>query len=93
MTGADIGADEAAAIGMIHLCFEDETFAAQTQALAARLAQLPPAGHRLTRGALVTGRHGSLEAQLQLEARLQAERVLSDDFRAAMAAFAARREG
>ncbi|TDP60419.1 enoyl-CoA hydratase/isomerase family protein [Roseateles toxinivorans] len=92
MTGADIGADEAAAIGMIHRCFDDETFAAQTQALAAQLAQLPSAGHRLTRGALATGRHSCLEAQMQHEARLQAERVLSDDFRAAMAAFAARRK-
>jgi 2-(1,2-epoxy-1,2-dihydrophenyl)acetyl-CoA isomerase len=91
LSGADIGAEEAAAIGMIHRCFDDETFAAQTQALAAQLAQLPPAGHRLTRGALASGSHASLEAQMQLEARLQADRVLSDDFKAAMAAFAARR--
>jgi 2-(1,2-epoxy-1,2-dihydrophenyl)acetyl-CoA isomerase len=92
MSGADIGADEAAAIGMIHRCFDDESFAAQTRALAQQLAQLPSAGHRLTRGALASGRHASLEAQMQHEARLQAERVLSDDFKAAMAAFAARRK-
>ncbi|MBC7941625.1 MAG: enoyl-CoA hydratase/isomerase family protein [Chitinophagaceae bacterium] len=92
ITGADIGAEEAAAMGMIHRCFDDETFAVQTQALAEQLARLPAAGPRLTRGALAAGRHNSLEAQMQHEASLQAERVLSDDFRAAMAAFAARRK-
>jgi 2-(1,2-epoxy-1,2-dihydrophenyl)acetyl-CoA isomerase len=92
MTGADIGAEEAAAIGMIHRCFDDDSFAAQTQALAQQLARLPPVGHRLTRGAVALGRQSSLETQMQHEASLQAERVLSEDFRAAMAAFAARRK-
>jgi 2-(1,2-epoxy-1,2-dihydrophenyl)acetyl-CoA isomerase len=92
MTGADVGAEEAAAMGMIHRCIDDEAFAAETQALAERLSKLPPATHRLTRQAIVLGRTNTLEAQMAHEAQLQAERVLSDDFRAAMAAFAARRK-
>jgi len=92
MTGADVSAEEAAAIGMIHRCFDDEDFAPQTQGLAERLAKLPTEAHRLTRAALVVGRQNSLQAQIQHEARVQAERVLSNDFRAAMATFAARRK-
>ena len=92
MTGADVSAEEAAMMGMIHQCIGDETFVAETRTLAERLARLPPGTHRLTRQAIVAGRLNTLQAQMEHEARLQAGRVLSDDFRAAMAAFAARRK-
>jgi 2-(1,2-epoxy-1,2-dihydrophenyl)acetyl-CoA isomerase len=92
MIGSDVSATEAEAIGMIHRCIDDEAFTTETQALAERLAKLPPGAHQLTRQAIVLGRTNNLEAQMEYEARLQAERVLSDDFRDAMAAFAARRK-
>jgi 2-(1,2-epoxy-1,2-dihydrophenyl)acetyl-CoA isomerase len=92
MTGADVSAEEAATMGMIHQCIDDETFVAETRTLAERLARLPPGSHRLTRQAIVAGRLNTLQAQMEHEARLQARRVLSDEFRAAMAAFAARRK-
>jgi enoyl-CoA hydratase/carnithine racemase len=92
MTGADVSAEEAAAMGMIHQCVDDDTFVAETRILAERLARLPPGTHRLTRQAIVAGRLNTLHAQMEHEARLQAGRVLSDEFRAAMAAFAARRK-
>jgi 2-(1,2-epoxy-1,2-dihydrophenyl)acetyl-CoA isomerase len=92
MTGADVSAEEAAAMGMIHRCVDDDTFVAETRTLAERLARLPPGMHRLTRQAIVAGRLNTLHAQMEHEARLQAGRVLSDEFRAAMAAFAARRK-
>lgn len=92
MTGADVSAEEAATMGMIHRCVDDDTFADETRTLAQRLGSLPPGTHRLTRQAIVAGRLNPLQTQMELEARLQAGRVLSDEFRAAMAAFAARRK-
>jgi 2-(1,2-epoxy-1,2-dihydrophenyl)acetyl-CoA isomerase len=79
-------------MGMIHRCVDDDTFTAETRTLAQRLGSLPPSTHRLTRQAIVAGRLNPLQTQMELEARLQAGRVLSDEFRAAMAAFAARRK-
>ncbi len=92
MTGADVSAEEAAAMGMVHQCIDDDTFVAETRTLAERLARLPQGTHRLTRQAIVAGRLNTLQVQMEHEARLQAARVLSDEFRAAMAAFAARRK-
>ena len=92
MTGADISAEEAAAMGMIHQWVDDDTFAAETRTLAKRLGGLPQGTHQLTRQAIVAGRLNPLQTQMELEAQLQAGRVLSDEFRAAMAAFAARRK-
>lgn len=92
MTGADLSAEDAATMGMIHRCVDDDAFAAETRTLAVRLASLPPGTHRLTREAIVAGRLNTLQVQMEHEARLQAGRVLSDEFRAAMAAFAARRK-
>lgn len=92
MTGADVSAEDAAAMGMVHQCIDDDSFVAETRTLAERLAQLPQGTHRLTRQAIVAGRLNTLQAQMEHEARLQAARVLSDEFRAAMAAFAARRK-
>ena len=92
MMGSDVSATEAEAIGMIHRCIDDEAFTTETQALAERLAKLPPGAHRPTRQAIILGRTNNLEAQIACEARLQSERVLSHEFRDAMAAFAARRK-
>lgn len=92
MGGADIGAREAAAAGMIHACLEDADFEAGVRALAERYARLPGASFVLLRQALVAGRTNGLAEQLALEAHVQAGRVTSDEFRAAAAAFAARRK-
>jgi 2-(1,2-epoxy-1,2-dihydrophenyl)acetyl-CoA isomerase len=92
MTGADISAEEAAAMGMVHQCIDDDTFVAESRTLAERLARLPQGTHRLTRQAIVAGRLNTLQVQMEHEARLQVGRVLSDEFRAAMAAFVARRK-
>lgn len=92
MGGADIGAREAAAIGMIHACFEDADFEYSVRTLAARYARLPGASFALLRQVLVAGRTNGLPEQLALEAHVQAGRVTSDEFRAAAAAFAARRK-
>lgn len=92
MGGADIGAREAAATGMIHACLEDADFEPGVHTLAARYARLPGASFALARQAIVAGRSNDLASQLRLEAKLQAGRVTSDEFRAAAAAFAARRK-
>lgn len=92
MSAADIGAEEAAAAGMIHRAVDDESLESETAQLAGRLAALPAASHRLVREAIVAGRSNSLARQIEHEAHIQAGRVLSDEFRAALAAFEARRK-
>ncbi len=92
MSGADVGAEEAASAGMIYRAFDDADLDHETLALARRLAALPSGAHRLTRASIAAGHHNSAEAQLLLEAGQQASRVTSDDFRHALAAFAARRK-
>lgn len=93
MAGAQLSADEAASAGMIYRAIDDADFDHETLALARRLAALPSGAHRLTRASIVAGRENSAEAQLRLEAAQQASRVTSDEFRTALAAFAARRKG
>ena len=92
MSAAAIGAEEAASTGMIYRAVDDASFAAETQALARRLAALPPASHRLVREAILAGHSNSLPQQIEYEAGVQAQCVLGEDFRAALAAFSARRK-
>jgi 2-(1,2-epoxy-1,2-dihydrophenyl)acetyl-CoA isomerase len=76
---------------MIFQTADDLTFEDEVMKMAHRLAKLPPASFALTRKAMSEALLQALPAQIELEAQLQAERVTSDDFRAAIAAFAQRR--
>jgi 2-(1,2-epoxy-1,2-dihydrophenyl)acetyl-CoA isomerase len=91
MSGAEVSADQAQAAGMIFQTADDLTFEDEVMKMAHRLAKLPPASFALTRKAMSEALLQALPAQIELEAQLQAERVTSEDFRAAIAAFAQRR--
>lgn len=93
LTGAEVPADAAAAAGMIHAAVPDPEFEATVRATAQRLARLPQSGFAATRRLLEAARTDALDSHIDLEAREQAELVTGAEFRAAMAAFAARRRG
>ena len=84
-------AETAVAWGMIWQAVPDEDFAATVAARAAQLAAGPTLAYRLTRQALRGGLARNLEAQLAVEAELQAEAGRSHDFREGVAAFLEKR--
>jgi 2-(1,2-epoxy-1,2-dihydrophenyl)acetyl-CoA isomerase len=91
LTAEPVPAEEAERIGLVYRVFPDETFRADAAALAASLAAGPGLAHRLTKQALAESLANDLEAQLALEARLQAEAGLSEDFAEGVRAFREKR--
>lgn len=91
LTGDPVPADEAERMGLVYRVFEDASFAAETAALARRLAQGPALAYRLSKRALRDSLETGLGAQLALEAELQREAGFSDDFREGIAAFREKR--
>ena len=86
-----VSARQAADWGMIWEAVPDEVFAAHVAARAAALAAGPTAAYRLVKQALRASPANGLEAQLALEARLQAEAGRTEDFREGVAAFLEKR--
>jgi 2-(1,2-epoxy-1,2-dihydrophenyl)acetyl-CoA isomerase len=86
-----IGARQAADWGMIWEAVPDDTFAAHVAARARALASGPTAAYRLLKQALRASADNGLDAQLALEARLQAEAGQTADFREGVAAFLEKR--
>lgn len=86
-----IGARQAADWGMIWEAVPDDAFVAHVAARAGALAQGPTVSYRLVKQALRASPANGLEAQLALEARLQAEAGATEDFREGVAAFLEKR--
>jgi 2-(1,2-epoxy-1,2-dihydrophenyl)acetyl-CoA isomerase len=92
MLGAEpIPAEEAERLGLVWKVFEDATFRDDVAALAARLAEGPGLAYRLTKEAVAASLQNDLAAQLDLEAKLQAEAGFSADFAEGIAAFREKR--
>ncbi len=91
MLGDAVDAEQAAAWGLIWRCVDDDALAAETDALAARLAALSPSGLAKTKCALQASWANTLPQQLALEADAMRELGRSDDYREAVAAFVAKR--
>ncbi|MBL8707647.1 MAG: enoyl-CoA hydratase/isomerase family protein [Rhodospirillaceae bacterium] len=91
MLGEKLAAPEAARLGLIHRAVADDTFEAEVNALAQRLAEGPTRALALMKQAFHAGDHHSLEQQLALEAELQAQAADSEDFAEGLAAFLAKR--
>jgi 2-(1,2-epoxy-1,2-dihydrophenyl)acetyl-CoA isomerase len=87
-----VSARQAADWGMIWEAVPDADFAARWQARAAQLAAGPTVAYRAIRTAMRDGFANTLEAQLTLEAELQADCAATDDFREGLAAFAEKRK-
>jgi 2-(1,2-epoxy-1,2-dihydrophenyl)acetyl-CoA isomerase len=91
MLGEKLPAEEAARLGLIYKCVDDEQFAATVQATAARLAALPPKALAAMKRAIYQG-HSHLDAQLDLEAKLQAQLAASKDYAEGVTAFLEKRK-
>jgi 2-(1,2-epoxy-1,2-dihydrophenyl)acetyl-CoA isomerase len=91
LLGEKIGAEQAAAWGLIWQCVEDAELAPTVDRLAAHFAQAPTRGLARTKQALYASAANTLEAQLDLERDYMRELGASDDYREGVAAFMAKR--
>ena len=91
MLGDKLPAEDAARLGMIWKCVDDAVFAAEVDALAARLAALPTRALAATRQAIDAAQHLDLSAALSHEADVQRALGYGHDFQEGVAAFLARR--
>jgi 2-(1,2-epoxy-1,2-dihydrophenyl)acetyl-CoA isomerase len=91
LTADQVGAEEAERIGLVYKVFDDATFAADTMALAARLAAGPAVVFRMIKYAAHASGTNDLAAQLALERDLQCEAGHGRDFIEGVAAFREKR--
>jgi 2-(1,2-epoxy-1,2-dihydrophenyl)acetyl-CoA isomerase len=91
MTADRIPAEEAERLGLVYKVFDDASFAEDTAALAARLADGPALAYRLMKRAVAEGLESSFDAQLAVEAELQHKAGLSADFAEGIRAFKEKR--
>lgn len=87
LTGRQVGAEEALAIGLVDEVVEPDQLEARALALAAELAAGPVVAHGLAKRAVDEGLDGPLEVGLDLEQRLFAEVFTTDDARIGVASF------
>ncbi len=90
--GDKVSATEAERMGMIYKVFPDESFAADTRAIALTLAQLPTRGLALTKQALQHAFTSDYETQLQQEEALQTQAGKTYDFEEGVNAFLQKRK-
>jgi 2-(1,2-epoxy-1,2-dihydrophenyl)acetyl-CoA isomerase len=91
MLADPIGAEEAAAWGMIYRAVDDEDLMGDARRLAERLAAGPTHALGLIKRALAASPGASLDAQLDLERDLQREAGATDDYREGVRAFLEKR--
>jgi 2-(1,2-epoxy-1,2-dihydrophenyl)acetyl-CoA isomerase len=91
MLGDKLSAEQAAAWGLIWQCVDDDQFAAETDALARRLADAPTLGLARTKQALQASGQNTLEAQLDVERDAMRELGRTADYREGVSAFSQKR--
>ncbi len=91
MLGDRLSADDAMRLGMIWQCVDDAVFAAEVQALAARLATMPTRALAATRQAMDASQSLDLAGALSHEADVQRTLGYGHDFKEGVAAFLAKR--
>jgi 2-(1,2-epoxy-1,2-dihydrophenyl)acetyl-CoA isomerase len=91
LTADKLGAEDAAAWGLIWKCVDDDQLMPVVSALARRLAAGPTRGYVRTRQAIEAAALLPLAASLDLERDTQRELGYSDDYREGVAAFMAKR--
>jgi 2-(1,2-epoxy-1,2-dihydrophenyl)acetyl-CoA isomerase len=92
LLGDKLSASEAAAMGMIWQCVEDDALQTTVQALAERLARMPLAALVATRQAMADAQSLSLDGVLDLEAQRQTTLGLSPDYLEGVNAFRSKRQ-
>jgi len=92
LTADPVSAEEAERIGLVYKVYDDASFAAETAALAQRLAAGPAATLHMIKQALRASAGNDLDAQLALERALQQQAGLSRDFIEGVTAFREKRK-
>jgi len=91
LLGETLAADEAERWGLIWKCVDDASLAAETEALAAKLANGPTQGLAAIKRAIRSAESATFEEQLDHERTAQSALAASEDYREGVAAFAERR--
>lgn len=91
MLADKLPAEEAARMGLIWKCIEDELLMDEAQRMCAHLATQPTVALGLMKQAIYAAVNNTLDAQLDLESQLQREAGWSDDYREGVAAFLEKR--
>jgi 2-(1,2-epoxy-1,2-dihydrophenyl)acetyl-CoA isomerase len=92
LTSRRVSAEEAAQIGLVNRVVPADTLSTEAKTLAASLANGPALAIALTKRALLEGARSSLTEVLSLEAELQGQCIVSEDFREGVQAFLEKRE-
>lgn len=91
MLGDKVSATEAERIGMIYKVIGDESFAAESLAIAVTLSQMPTKGLAYTKMALNASLNNTLAEQLHTEDELQLKAAGTADYKEGVAAFMEKR--
>ncbi|MGH1561606.1 enoyl-CoA hydratase/isomerase family protein [Mumia sp. DW29H23] len=92
LLGEPVGADEAAALGIVAEVVPDDTLAVRAREVACRLAAGAPVAQRLTKQLLHASYETSFDTQLDAEAAAAAVATGTSDVAEAFAAFAQKRD-
>lgn len=92
MLGDKVSAAEAADMGMIYKCFEDDVFENESASIAETLSQMPTRGLAFTKKALNQSMQNNLSDQLQLEDKLQFKAGHTHDYKEGINAFIEKRK-
>ncbi|MDA8331157.1 MAG: enoyl-CoA hydratase-related protein [Candidatus Dormibacteraeota bacterium] len=92
LTGERIEMARALELGLVSTVFAADRFEADAEAFSHRLAEGATRALGFTKRALYAGADGTLEAELDLEARLQQQASTTDDFREGLSAFRQKRK-
>lgn len=90
--GEKVSAEDAVEMGMIWKSYPAESFMDEAKAVASKLAQMPTRGFGLTKRGFNAGFSNSLEEQMKLEAKLQAEAGETHDYNEGVQAFLEKRK-
>jgi 2-(1,2-epoxy-1,2-dihydrophenyl)acetyl-CoA isomerase len=91
MLGERVPAPQASAWGLVDVLVSDDSFAAEVDALAERLATGPTRAYAAAKAELNARAYAGLDEQLELEASLQEELAGSPDFAEGVLAFVEKR--
>ena len=92
LLGDKVSAQDAERLGMVYKVFSSEEFINETKKLAQTLAQMPTKALGMTKRLLNASLSNDLNAQLEMESKLQIEAAQSDDYREGVAAFVEKRK-
>jgi len=91
LLGDKVSAQDAERLGMVYKVFSSEEFMDETKKLAETMAQMPTKALGMTKRLLNASMTNDLNAQLEMESKLQIEAAQSEDYREGVAAFVEKR--